>query len=868
VRSFKLLFAIAILAAFSLNAQVSVYDASDFITENKKETSVQSNIETYEFELFNETAEDIFNNNKNHIVINNFPLRPNYKVNLILSKQKSTFANDIEINYFKDGKKLKYNRVNKSKYFGFIEGAVISDVYLSYTSLGLVGYIQDETGQIYDVNADYNDLNNSAITHNVSETTMGKLLDNEFVNTCGIDALDYDTHGDDDFTIDKSQNQIQKTDLLEVNVAADGNFEYYLMFAQFITNGNRNSWETWFDSMTEAQHEQALENCIDYIENVMSASSRIYTREVAIILKVPYLTIFNDPFEDPYFDLFGEGLQEKLSEMPSIWSTRVNEAQDRVIATVFTDNSRQPAGSSTLGIARAGNDDQYKGVLCDKNSGFSALGMLGRVNFPRVSFSQDVQVAAHEFGHNFGCPHTHSCFWVDRGMTLIDSCVTEAEPGDDSRCLKWSERVRKTDGTIMSYCHQNGSIIFEFHPRNRKRIRDNAEKALEFCIKVPTDPVVRLIRPLGDEVYFAGNEISIAFNAANVPQSKLLYSDNLGANWTEIGTVNTAVDTVFNWILPLASSTQSMIRIESSTDSEVFDQSELPFLITDFSITPEFPKPNEKVGYLTEHRLSWVRKNVKEVRVKLSLDNGQTFNEIASGDLTNYNYDFPDVVTNEAILLIESMENSDVNVEIPFELGKEHIEFNSPMMDDTLNVNRKEHKIKFGMSFLLEEFDILFRKNQTGEWIQLTNFAKKVDLENNEFTWTFAGDIVAGDLGELRAEVRNSDEIIGESGVFKFEAFTSVSRSYSNKFNINSITPNPAGSSFQLVINNADGRLVNTNLRIIGVDGKEYRNTRIGFISTGKTPQEIDVHDLPVGTYYLMIESDKYKDVQKLIIVR
>jgi len=606
---------------------------------------------------------------------------------------------------------------------------------------------------------------------------------------------------------------------------------------------------------------------LDYIDLIMSAVSRVYIRELSIIVKTPYITIFNDPSEDPYFSLFGLSLDNKLGAMRSIWSRRSNEANDRALATVFTDISRQPAGSRTAGIAYSGSN--YSGVICSKNSGYSALGNRGSSRFPSLSYSSDVGTAAHEFGHNLGGPHTHSCFWQRQGQDIIDSCETGATfPRPSEQCLTIDDQRRRLNATIMSYCHTNGSVDLNFHPRLQDRLRENLEDAMIICIKTPTEPVVRLIEPLGDEIYFAGTEIDITFKSANVPQARILYSSNLGEDWLEIGIVNSAVDTSFKWTLPMITSTQSLIRIESTINSDIFDQSLVPFIITDYAIVPEFPKPDDKVGYLTEHRLSWVRQNVGVVKVSLSLDNGNTFTEIATGDYNSINYDFPDGATNEAILLIESVERPDVYIEIPFELGREEVVFNSPLMNDTLSINANTHTIEFGVDFILEEFDILFRKNQTDDWKPLTNFGKKVDLVNNEFVWNFSNDINAGDIGQLRAEIRNSDEVIGESGIFFFDGLSSVIRTFSKAFSINSITPNPVGDQFTLVINNAHDKLVSSNIRIIGTDGKEYKNIRVGFISTGKTPQEIDVQDLPIGTYYLLLESDENKDVQQLKVVR
>lgn|GEM_PF-1434623 len=865
MRNLKLVLMLVMIAAFTTNAEAQEFDASDFVLTNSKNSTVQSDMNRYDFDILDSKAKDIFSAGANHIVINNFPIKPGYTVNLILNKHNSAFKKDVNIRVFKDGKKVNYERANNAKYYGYIEDQTNSDVYLSYSSLGLSGFIQDESGQMYDVSADLSKLKGEKLPHNVAETTLGQ-IDHDINEVCGMnefadfqpELIEFDDH--------KSHSEVQKLDLYEVKIAADANFELYIMFSAFVMERSRNNWETWFEDMTTEDQAEALQRTIDYIENVMSAVSRIYVREAAVIITVSDVTVFNDPFEDPYFQLFGAGLQTKLSSMRNVWLSRPNEAQDRSLATLFSDNSRQPSGSSTLGIAYSGQN--YSGTLCNSNQGYSALGMTGTVDFPRVAFSQDVQVAAHEFGHNFGCPHTHFCGWPQMGESIIDSCVS-ANLADDAYCISGTDRRTKKDGTIMSYCHFGGGIVFQFHPRMIDRIRKSAKDALKSCVIEPKEPVVRLVRPIGGEEYFAGSEETIAFIAANVNTSKLFYSSDKGKTWNEITEVNSDKDTLYTWTIPTEIGDQYMVRIEDANDPSVFDQSVLPFDVTDYTIISEVPQPGDKLGYLSQQRLSWVRFNVGDVIVKLSTDNGENFTEIGSGNVNSLNnIDFPDVATDKAILLIESKDFPNVNVSIPFELGKETVNITSPMMNDTLNTNLKSHKIKFDTDFINSEFELYFRADQSGEWNQITRFNNKVDLENNEFVWDFDASIVPGQIGELRAQVPGNSESIGETGIFYFDGLTSVGKSYSSEFNIESITPNPAGSVFTLMVNNSNNYQMRTNIRIVGTDGKLYQTIGEKYYSKGLTPLEIDISELPIGTYYVMIESDKYKDVQQLKVVR
>ncbi len=111
-------------------------------------------------------------------------------------------------------------------------------------------------------------------------------------------------------------------------------------------------------------------------------------------------------------------------------------------------------------------------VLCDT---FHMVDSSGPYAYSNVSssfaelptYSWDVNVVAHEMGHNLGAPHTHACVW-NADSTQIDDCgnvwLTTNNEDDDgdgtvdnveeaSACFDTTNVILPTSGTIMSYCH-------------------------------------------------------------------------------------------------------------------------------------------------------------------------------------------------------------------------------------------------------------------------------------------------------------------------------------------------------------------------------------------------------------------------------
>ena len=78
-----------------------------------------------------------------------------------------------------------------------------------------------------------------------------------------------------------------------------------------------------------------------------------------------------------------------------------------------------------------------------------------------------------------GSPHTHSCSWGPNGNEPIDCCGSDAGYNECSNGC--NADVSPTDGgTIMSYCHLNGTGInfnLGFGPYPKQRIQNRIANA-------------------------------------------------------------------------------------------------------------------------------------------------------------------------------------------------------------------------------------------------------------------------------------------------------------------------------------------------------------------------------------------------------
>ena len=203
-----------------------------------------------------------------------------------------------------------------------------------------------------------------------------------------------------------------------------------------------------------------LTNATAYMLTVLGTSSLIYERDIHVQLTFPYLNFWATS-DDPYNQTTTSAT---LPEFRSYWNANMSGVSRSIAHLV---SGRNLGG----GIA-------YLNALCG-SAGYGVSAIDAVYTYPTNSTTWDVEVISHEIGHNFGSPHTHSCYWQSAGYVppgaLLDTC--QASEGG---CNTSTNRVPPDKGTIMSYCHLTGginAIRLDFHPDCQTVMRLSAEAA-------------------------------------------------------------------------------------------------------------------------------------------------------------------------------------------------------------------------------------------------------------------------------------------------------------------------------------------------------------------------------------------------------
>jgi len=178
-----------------------------------------------------------------------------------------------------------------------------------------------------------------------------------------------------------------------------------------------------------------------YIGQLMGAVAAVYRRDLRIAPKVHTLVIWTTP--------------ETFSAAST--SSQLNQYRQ------YNETNRvgQPRDLAHYIDSRASGGIAYLPGLCG-SFGYGVSNIDGDATFPVVGYEWDVNVIAHELGHNLGSNHTH-CY-----SPPIDRCWNQ-----ENGC--YSGLMVPEVGETMSYCHLVSSISIGFHGFIGNVIRSTVE---------------------------------------------------------------------------------------------------------------------------------------------------------------------------------------------------------------------------------------------------------------------------------------------------------------------------------------------------------------------------------------------------------
>jgi len=333
----------------------------------------------------------------------------------------------------------------------------------------------------------------------------------------------------------------------------------------------------------------------------MAMVSAVYIRDVNVRITIPYVRVWSTS-NDPYN---GTTSGQLLNEFRSYWNANMQSVERTTAHYIST----RPGGLG--GIA-------WLNVLCASYTsgfGYAFSDIDGTFNY-LPAYSWDVDVVAHETGHNFGSPHTHNCSWPGGP---IDTCYAV-----EGNCYQGQPIPRV--GTIMSYCHLNAGKTLTFGPLPSELIRTNAE----FAPCITSAGNFYLAIPNGGQVFYSGNNVFIIWGTSITGNVNVEYTTNNGSGWLTIQNNVPAVSRQYSWSVPYIPTTiQSRVRVYETGNPANGDMSDSTFqirprlnsfnLLTPPQLTTLFTSPEDttninfvwtKAGTLPELNYKWWLSNM------------------------------------------------------------------------------------------------------------------------------------------------------------------------------------------------------------------------------------------------------------------
>lgn len=187
----------------------------------------------------------------------------------------------------------------------------------------------------------------------------------------------------------------------------------------------------------------------DWALAMLAAVDGIYRTELDDLVTLSATFIHVWETTDPYAAVTNDG-GGLLDVFRNEWLTNPNfTGVQRDITHYLTRRSNTGTG----GIA-------YLDVVCYETYSYGLSSALTSATDYTGGYAWNLNVLAHELGHNLGSNHTQWCGW---STGPIDNCA--AYEGDEL-CNGYTSNPTPQVGTIMSYCHAiaGGSVVLQFHP--------------------------------------------------------------------------------------------------------------------------------------------------------------------------------------------------------------------------------------------------------------------------------------------------------------------------------------------------------------------------------------------------------------------
>jgi hypothetical protein len=181
-------------------------------------------------------------------------------------------------------------------------------------------------------------------------------------------------------------------------------------------------------------------------------------------------------------------------------------------------------------------------------------------------------------------------------------------------------------------------------------------------------PAVVLTSPNGGENWLVGKQYSITWTSINVQNLNIEYSTNNGILWNTIEGSTSAGPGSYIWTIPNSVSVECLVRLSSTDNSSVTDQSDQPFTIDlERNLTLVSPSGGEVYTSGEKMAITWNSQNLETIDLYYSVDNGGYWGLIADSvdaSSSTFNWDIPENNSNQVKIRLVYTRKTELRSEI------------------------------------------------------------------------------------------------------------------------------------------------------------------------------------------------------------
>ncbi len=849
--SATLILAVATVSAVTGFAQSAV-DARLLFTPRqvtKDSPSAQQNGFIRPMILQHTVARSVFEASSKKLTLSNFPLPENTSSTLVLERTRAVVdANTEFITHTKSGR-VAFKVRPVISYRGTVNNDPTSVVSLHYSEGNITGYVQMSTGKKTLIGRDYSVARSAQGTaHMIADeaTMLGQDPLARFV--CANEDLPTDPE-----TVVRLMS-IPPMAKSTAKSVEQGQADYLREFKLAIVL--REDLDSIMKRRGDTDEEVA-----QYFVKIIAGVSQAYEQELDATI---YITLFEKYTTDEASGYFydGKDVPKLKEEFARDWSSSRNSV-DRSIAHLFT--LYLPGGSNVLGIGTIAS-------MCNKKyaGGYSVSAAFTNASQipgdPKRSngYVSDLEVVAHELGHDVGALHTHNCYW----SPPIDTCMLQSDGTDG--CFNNPALRHIVPGTIMSYCEDvNGSNKpLTFGDRVADRMR--GWMAAADCNLLVTRPDIHITEPRGSTIYNLGELMPIRWVSARVAAVNISWGGTATGPWTAIASNVDAASRSYLWTIPALPVTTFWIRVEGSTEPEAHDTSIASYRLN-VPVVLDAPKGGERLGQGSTFSIRWTKgSGVGNVKLEYAPDATSYEVLLESSSATSHNWVVPNVATDIAKIRVSAVSAPDaVSTSGTFTIGAPRFALELPGEGGALCKNQL-NQFRWSADFI-PNIRIQYSTDNGANWRTATQqstldvtigqiFSRNVNMNS----------VPAGTKVKLRVIDAVTEAVLATRDSLLIDscnAAVSVDEQETDlPFAITSVSPNPASSVVRLGLSATSQ--TQCDVVLISVDGRELSLRSGCTLSTGSSILEVSLNDVAPGSYRIAIRHGSIQVIAPLVIVR